>query len=115
MISYFFAAGHVHYAPYGSLYIRSMHKLHEEVQERFLKGKHVQCHRQGLLYGIWTDMFMETTFMCYGHGPGGLIGIMLNEKAVNRWAMSQHICSRLMKDVAGISNCYIRIKHNSFI
>ena len=38
--------------------------------------------------------------MRYGHGLGGLIGIMLNEKAVHRWAMSVHICSRLMKDVA---------------
>ena len=35
--------------------------------------------------------------MRYGHGPGGLIGITLNEKAVHRWAMSLHICSRLMK------------------
>ena len=85
MIPYFFAAGHVNYARYGLLSIRSMQKLYGEVLERFLKGEHVQCHRQGLWNGIllWTDMFIETTFMCYGHGPGGLIGITLNEKAVH--------------------------------
>ncbi len=69
MIPYFFAAGHVHYARYGLLYLRSMQKLHGEVLERFLKGEHVQRHRQGLWNGIWMDMFIETTFMRYGHGP----------------------------------------------
>ena len=29
---------------------------------------------------IWTDKFIETTFMHYEHGPGGLIGLTLNEK-----------------------------------
>ena len=57
---------------------------------------------EGLRNGI--DMFIETTFICYGHGPGGLIGITLNEKAVHRWAMSLHICSRLMKDVADLKD-----------
>ncbi len=34
----------------------------------------------------------------------GLIGITLNEKAVHKWAMSLHICSRLMKDVADLKD-----------
>ena len=42
--------------------------------------------------------------MRYGHGPGGLIGITMNEKAVHRWAMSLHICSRLMKDKADLKD-----------
>ena len=42
--------------------------------------------------------------MHYGHGPCGLLGITLNEKAVHRWAMSLHICSRLMKDVADVED-----------
>ena len=43
--------------------------------------------------------------MCHGHGPGGLIGISLNGKAVYRWAMRLHNCSRLMKDMADLKNC----------
>ena len=39
-----------------------------------------------------------------GYGPGGLIGITLNEKAVHRWAMSLHICSRLMKGMADLND-----------
>ena len=42
--------------------------------------------------------------MRYGHGPGGLIGMTLNEKAVHRWAMSMHIFSRLMKDMADLKD-----------
>ena len=42
--------------------------------------------------------------MGYGHGPGGLIGITLNENAVHRWAMSLHICSRSMKDAADLKD-----------
>ena len=42
--------------------------------------------------------------MRYGHGPGGLIGLTLNEKAVHIWVMSPHICSRLMKDMADLKD-----------
>ena len=51
------------HARYGLLYLRSMQKMHGEVLERFLKGEHVERHRQGLWNGIWADMFTETTFM----------------------------------------------------
>ena len=38
--------------------------------------------------------------MRYGHGPGGIVGILLNEHALCRWALNLHICSRLTKDIA---------------
>ena len=58
-----------------------------------------------LVYGmVCADMFIETTFMRYGHGPGGLIGITLKPSVLNRWALSLHICSRLIKDLAGQAN-----------
>ena len=75
-----------------------------ETLERFLKGEHVQRHRQGLWNGIWTDMFIDTMFMHYGLGPGGLIGITLNQKAIHRWAISLYISSRLMKDMADLKD-----------
>ena len=45
-------------------------------------------------------LFIETTFMRYGHGSGGIVGIMLNEHALCCWALNLHICSRLTKDIA---------------
>ena len=35
--------------------------------------------------------------MRYGHGPGGIVGIMLNEHALCCEALNLHICSRLTK------------------
>ena len=57
-------------------------------------------HQTGLWNGMWSDMFIETTFMRYGHGPGGLIGITVKPSALKHWALSLHICSHLIKDLA---------------
>ena len=76
-----------------------MECLPKDVLATFLKGEHVMRHQSGLWNGIWSDMFIETTFMRYGHGPGGLIGITLKPSALKRWALSLHICSHLIKDL----------------
>ena len=39
----------------------------------------------------------------YGHGPGGIIGITLEPATLSRWALSLHICSRLIRDVSLMS------------
>ena len=97
MLPYIFAAGHVNYAHYGLYYLRSLERLPKEVAERFLNGEHVMRHNPGLWNGILSDMYSETTFMRYGHGPGGIVGITLNPHALKRWALSLHICSRMIK------------------
>ena len=71
MLPYFYAAGHHSYARCGSDYLRNMEKLPQEVLLKFMKGEHVMRHQQGNWNGIWSGMYIETTFMCYGKGPGG--------------------------------------------
>jgi hypothetical protein len=44
-------------------------------------------------------MFIETTFMRYGHAPGGVIGITLKPETLEVWALSLHTCSRLEADL----------------
>ena len=56
----------------------------------------------GLWNGIWSDMFIETTFMRYGHGPSGIIGITLKPETLKTWALGLHICCRLEQDIADI-------------
>ncbi|KAK3727318.1 hypothetical protein QZH41_005489, partial [Actinostola sp. cb2023] len=56
----------------------------------------------GLWNGIWSDMFIETTFMHYGHGPGGIIGITLKPETLKTWALGLHICCRLKQAIAEI-------------
>ena len=40
--------------------------------------------------------------MRYGHGPGGIVGITLNEHALCRLALNLRICSRLTKDISDL-------------
>lgn len=100
MLPYFFASGHVNYARYGLYYLRSMQSLPPEVQSRFMKGEHTMRHVPGAANATWSDMFIETTFMRYGHSKGGLTGITLNDNATKRWALSLHSCSQLIHDIA---------------
>ena len=54
----------------------------QNVWERCLKGEHVMRHSPGIGIGIWSDMFIDTTFMRCGHDRGGIVGITLNPHAV---------------------------------
>ena len=56
-------------------------------------------HRPGVFNGIWSDMYIETTFMRYGHGKRGIIGITLKPEALKVLALSLHTCSQLEQDL----------------
>ena len=56
--------------------------LTENVVKRFVNGEHVMRHNPGVWNGIWSDMFIETTFMRYGKGPEGLVGVTLKRSTV---------------------------------
>ena len=99
MMPYFFAAGHINYVRYGICYLRSMEKLPGDVLASFMKGDHVMRHQDGLWNGIWVDMMIETTFMRYGKGPGGIIGVTTKPKTVSIWANSLHSCNEVLKDL----------------
>ena len=49
-------------------------------------------------------MFIESTFMRYGHGPGGIIGITLSPNTLKRWALSLHICSTVKQNLIATVN-----------
>ena len=82
------------------IYLRSTEKLDGDVLNRFLKGQHVQHHQDGIWNWLWLDMMIESTFMRFGYRRGGIIGVTLNQPVVRCWALSLHICNRLMKDIA---------------
>ena len=53
---------------------------------------------------IWSDMYIESTFMRYGHSPGGIIGITVKPSTLKRWALCLHFCSQIVKDVSEMKN-----------
>ena len=97
MIPYFFAAGHVYY-------LRSMEAMPQKCRDKFLKGEHVMRHIPGVWNGIWSDMYIETTFMRYGHGKRGIIGVTLKPETLKVWSLSLHICSRIEQDLQSFIN-----------
>ena len=99
MLPYFFAAGHRHYARYATYYLNDMKNLPPVVLERFMRGEHTTRHIKGYWNGIWSDMFIETTFMRYGKGPSGLIGLTLKPRSVKIWAYSLHASVVLLDDL----------------
>jgi len=74
MLPFCFTSAHVNDARYGLYYLRSMESLGHDELSNVMKGEHVMHHVPGLWNDIWTDMFIGTTFMRYGHGPHGIIG-----------------------------------------
>ena len=64
-----------------------------------MQGEHVARHYGGLWNGIWADMYTETTFLRYGKGPGGLIGLTLKPKVVKKWAYGIKTCIGITKDL----------------
>lgn len=115
MMPYFFAAGHQNYARLGLVYLRAIENLPEDILRYFLKGKHVMRHMKGLWNGIWSDMFIESTFMRYGHGRAGIVGITLKPETLKTWALSRHTCSQLVEDLAALrgesDECRFQISH----
>ena len=69
-------------------------------QKGFSRVNMLWQHNPGLWNGIWSDMYIQTTFVRYGHGSGGIVGITLNLHALKLWALSLHICSHMIKDIS---------------
>ena len=40
-------------------------------------GEYVMRHDPGVWNAIWSDMFIESTFIRYGHGKRDVIGVTL--------------------------------------
>ena len=54
----------------------------------------------------WSDKFIESTFMRYGHSQGGLTGITLNDKAIALLAHRLYSCIQLVRNLTSMRmNC----------
>lgn len=96
MIPYFFSAGHSNYSRAILVYLRTIERLPADLQAHLLNEGHAMRHREGLWNGIPSDMFIESTFMRYGHGRAGIVGLTLKPETLKTWALSRHVCSQLM-------------------
>ena len=58
----------------------------------------------GATNSTWSDIFIESTLMRYGHSKGGLTGIALNDMAVALLAHSLHSRSPLLRNLTSVQN-----------
>ena len=69
-----------------------MTKSHNYVLKKNLDGENVVQHLNSIWNLICSDMVIEeTTVMRYGHGPNGMIGLILNGKANSLKEKLSHI------------------------
>ena len=76
-----------------------MKSLPEDAHSLFMQDQHTIRHVSGASNSTWSDRFIESTFMRYGHNQDGLTGINLNDNPIKRWALSLHSCSKLIHDL----------------
>ena len=96
-------------AKFELLYLRSMEHLPIDVEQIFLTGEHVIHHNKCILKGIWSNLFIETAFMRYGHGKRGMIEITLKPETMKVWAFSLHRYTELHADIAGICDTNVSL------
>ena len=94
MMPYFFAAGHMNYARYITLYLRNVENLPTNVENLpttakndLMEGAHVCRHSDGGT-AVPADQFGEQTYIRRGKGAGGLRGISTNAEQVAVWVGS---------------------------
>lgn len=79
-IVYVIAAEHSNFARALLIYLKTIKRLQSDIIAHFRNGKHVMRHMEGHWNGIWSDIFIESTFMRYGHGPAGIVGVTLKDR-----------------------------------
>jgi len=65
-----------------------MEALPSVVLKHSMQSEHVMRHIPGAWNAIWSDMFIETTFMRYGHGKRGIIGLTLEPETLEIWGLT---------------------------
>ena len=86
-------------------YLRSVENLLKDILAHFMKGEDVMCHKLGVWNAIWSDMYIETTFMRLVMGLLALLESLYSHHTP-RWALSMHTCSQFVQDVADITDGY---------
>ena len=73
MLPYMFAPGHLDYARYGLYYLRNMQAMPLDIWKQFMKSEHTMHHNPWSSNNVSSDMFIESNYMRYGHGPRGVV------------------------------------------
>ena len=99
MHPYYFAAGRANYARAVSSYLMNIESPPVDIFKGLVEGNHVMRYKKGIWSEISSDMFIESTFMRYGHSNTGFIGTTLKPETTKVWTLSRHVCGKLLQDL----------------
>ena len=103
MLPYFRAAGCHNYARYAAHYVQQMKGLNPDIIKKLQHGAFVR-HIPGIYNATWTDMFIETTYMRFGHGPDVAVGVATDYQQMVKWALSFALSGKVSQNVPAMSN-----------
>ena len=78
---------HINYARWGTIYLKEMHQLPQEVKQEFEAGNFV-VKRSSLHFNQVDPDQSQEWLGCIGKEGGGIIGITRTNSALSRWALS---------------------------
>ena len=97
MLPYFMYYNHVNYARWGTIYLKEMYQLPQEVKKEFEAGNFV-VKRSSLRFKQVAPGQSQEWLGCIGKKGGGIIGITKTNSALSRWALSFSLRSHLAHD-----------------
>ena len=97
MLPYFMYYNHINYARWGTIYLKEMHQLPQEVKQEFEAGNFV-VKRSSLRFNQVDPDQSQEWLGCIGKKGGGIIGITRTNSALSRWALSFSLRSQLAYD-----------------
>ena len=113
MLPYFMYYNHINYARWGTIYLKEMHQLPQEVKQEFEAGNFV-VKRSSLHFNQVDPDQSQEWLNGIGKKRGGIIGITKTSSALSRWALSYNLRSHLANKTRGVYHLdsYDEYSHN---
>ena len=89
-----FASNRSVYARYMPVLLLMMQRLPDEIKTAFENGQFVAKLTKGTFNAVWLDYTLETTANKSLKGNGGIIGLTLRGRALERWFLSRPITAK---------------------
>ena len=97
MLPFFMRYDHTNYAHWGTVYLAQMNQLPQEVLTEFQNGNFVVKRSDSQFNQVDPDQAQEW-MNAIGKTSGGIVGITKTITAINRWALSYNLHTKISSD-----------------
>jgi hypothetical protein len=112
MLALFMRYEHFNYARWGSIYVAEMNQLPHEVRHEFEKGSFVVIRSNQTFNQVSPGQSQEWMNTTEKKG-GGIVGIMIVDSALHRWALSFNLRSHISAETNALIDIELDDKSQS--